>query len=372
MTLLDINQITECLRFLSSKLEITNKDFKKFMMFSNFPCSSLTININDENVIENDRVYQFDCKNAVEMLLVFDVKQLNDFLFPDLSKCSSLQSLVYSGWNENCTYNFRHQPYLNRITINAPLQFLYKYCFKDNVMLETVVFYNFVDPLIIWYPIQHLSELKTLVLVNCGIREVPDHLDFTSLRTLKLSNNHLKEIPPVLKNFKNLYDLDISFNKIKHLPNWVTKLKLRNLNLNNNSLQHFPVKIIQKMKFLQQICLKNNCFEMDMVFFKQCLLDTIEIHTDVQILNENEKQLYDQIKTLNKEPPTQYICPISREIMVNPVISLNGFTYDKYHIEKWFEVNDIEPCTGLHVVSKQVIPNLLMKEMISSFVSMNQ
>ena len=39
----------------------------------------------------------------------------------------------------------------------------------------------------------------------------------------------------------------------------------------------------------------------------------------------------------------KYLCPITREIMVEPVVDALGNTYDKAAIKKWLETNNTTP-----------------------------
>lgn len=46
------------------------------------------------------------------------------------------------------------------------------------------------------------------------------------------------------------------------------------------------------------------------------------------------------------KPLPEYICPISHEIMINPVIAEDGFSYERENIERWLKTNSISPMTG--------------------------
>ena len=35
--------------------------------------------------------------------------------------------------------------------------------------------------------------------------------------------------------------------------------------------------------------------------------------------------------------PAEFLCPISQELMVEPVVAADGHSYDQVEIEKWFE-----------------------------------
>ncbi|CAK9043648.1 unnamed protein product [Durusdinium trenchii] len=52
-------------------------------------------------------------------------------------------------------------------------------------------------------------------------------------------------------------------------------------------------------------------------------------------------------QTSSKAPmPSEYFCPISQEVMVDPVTTSDGHTYDRKPIEEWLRNNDTSPNTG--------------------------
>jgi hypothetical protein len=67
------------------------------------------------------------------------------------------------------------------------------------------------------------------------------------------------------------------------------------------------------------------------------------------------------------EVPDDYICPITAEIMTDPVSTLDGFTYEREAITEWLRTKDTSPVTGTTLESKTLIPNLSLRSMIRSF-----
>ena len=57
--------------------------------------------------------------------------------------------------------------------------------------------------------------------------------------------------------------------------------------------------------------------------------------------------------------PDDYICPITAEIMTDPVTTLDGFTYERTAILEWLRTKDTSPVTGATMVSTTLIPNLV-------------
>ena len=51
------------------------------------------------------------------------------------------------------------------------------------------------------------------------------------------------------------------------------------------------------------------------------------------------------------------ICPITNEIIKDPVIALDGHSYERTAIVQWFKRSQTSPLTGEHLESKLLIPN---------------
>ena len=67
------------------------------------------------------------------------------------------------------------------------------------------------------------------------------------------------------------------------------------------------------------------------------------------------------------EVPDDYICPITAEIMTDPVTTSDGFTYERTAILEWVRTKDTSPFTGATLESKTVFPNLSLRSMIRGF-----
>ena len=65
--------------------------------------------------------------------------------------------------------------------------------------------------------------------------------------------------------------------------------------------------------------------------------------------------------------PDDFICPITAEIMTNPVSTSDGFTYERAAITEWLRTKDTSPKTGATLESKMLIPNHLVRGMIRAF-----
>ncbi|XP_057834966.2 U-box domain-containing protein 70-like [Cryptomeria japonica] len=63
--------------------------------------------------------------------------------------------------------------------------------------------------------------------------------------------------------------------------------------------------------------------------------------------------------------PSYFLCPIFQEIMQDPYIAADGFTYEKEAIQGWFDCgHDTSPMTNEKLVSKNLIANFSLRSAI--------
>ena len=62
--------------------------------------------------------------------------------------------------------------------------------------------------------------------------------------------------------------------------------------------------------------------------------------------------------------PLQTRCPITLDRFVDPVITADGHTFERAAIERWLEVSDISPTTGLALPSRVLIPNHTLRALL--------
>lgn len=74
-----------------------------------------------------------------------------------------------------------------------------------------------------------------------------------------------------------------------------------------------------------------------------------------------------KLKALEKVARDDFLCPISYEIMKDPVVANDGYTYDRCNIEQWWLKSNLSPMTGLPIDSKALIPNHTLKSAIVSW-----
>ena len=60
------------------------------------------------------------------------------------------------------------------------------------------------------------------------------------------------------------------------------------------------------------------------------------------------------------ECPELYKCPITTDIMIDPVTAEDGYTYERNAILEWFQSNETSPMTNMKV-GKKLVPNHAIK-----------
>ena len=67
------------------------------------------------------------------------------------------------------------------------------------------------------------------------------------------------------------------------------------------------------------------------------------------------------------EVPDDFICPITSEIMTDPVSTSDGFTYERAAITEWLRTKDTSPKTGAKLESTTLYPIHSLRSMIRAF-----
>lgn len=67
--------------------------------------------------------------------------------------------------------------------------------------------------------------------------------------------------------------------------------------------------------------------------------------------------------------PDEYLCPITREVMKDPVMAEDGYTYERSAIQGWIDKGkDTSPMTSIPLKTKQLIPNRSLKMLIQNYL----
>jgi hypothetical protein len=103
--------------------------------------------------------------------------------------------------------------------------------------------------------------------------------------------------------------------------------------------------------------------------YKTLALENVNLHTekkemlrDINLLNLRFSNLLEIQKKSNGS-----LCPITHEVMTDPVIAMDGFTYNKVGLDGWISVKAknreslISPLTGA-IMGETYVPNYALKD----------
>ncbi|OXB52615.1 hypothetical protein ASZ78_014546 [Callipepla squamata] len=76
-----------------------------------------------------------------------------------------------------------------------------------------------------------------------------------------------------------------------------------------------------------------------------------------------------RVKTVSVSVPDEFLCPITRELMKDPVIAADGYSYEKEAMENWLSSKRrSSPMTNLPLSSPVLTPNRTLKMAISRWL----
>ena len=67
------------------------------------------------------------------------------------------------------------------------------------------------------------------------------------------------------------------------------------------------------------------------------------------------------------DPPSDFKCPISKELMDDPVVTDGGGTYERECIEEWLSTHTRDPETNAELESRRLVPNRALLRVISAW-----
>jgi hypothetical protein len=95
---------------------------------------------------------------------------------------------------------------------------------------------------------------------------------------------------------------------------------------------------------------------------------TVDAWRRMQNVQRQDRRVTEREMAENKAPD-YFVCPIGSELMTDPVMTSNGFTYEKSAIERWFEENNTDPKTNLVLEDKTLTPNVQLHQAIQAYVA---
>jgi hypothetical protein len=65
--------------------------------------------------------------------------------------------------------------------------------------------------------------------------------------------------------------------------------------------------------------------------------------------------------------PPSFLCPVTTEIMGDPVLTADGHTFDRRFVEQWLQTHDTSPLHGGVLTSKALVPNFALRNSIDEW-----
>jgi len=67
-----------------------------------------------------------------------------------------------------------------------------------------------------------------------------------------------------------------------------------------------------------------------------------------------------------------FICPITHDVMTDPVVSADGYTYERAAIARWFETSRKSPVTGQLLPHADLVPNQSVRTLLKTIIDMTE
>jgi hypothetical protein len=84
--------------------------------------------------------------------------------------------------------------------------------------------------------------------------------------------------------------------------------------------------------------------------------------------SEDEAVAAPVVRYMCMEPPDSFFCPITHELMRNPLMLIaTGRTYEGDTITEWMVNHDTDPLTNETITDKTLVPNLTLKQTIAEW-----
>lgn len=68
-----------------------------------------------------------------------------------------------------------------------------------------------------------------------------------------------------------------------------------------------------------------------------------------------------------RQPPPQFLCPITQDLMDDPVNAADGNVYERAAIERWLLSHDTSPLTNARLPHKELTPAISLRQLIREF-----
>ncbi|XP_031255691.1 U-box domain-containing protein 34 [Pistacia vera] len=131
-------------------------------------------------------------------------------------------------------------------------------------------------------------------------------------------------------------------------------------NILDKSVTDWPVAEAEELAQIALKCSKLRC------------RDRPDLDTEIMPVLKRLKDFADTHVKLNRDniyAPNHFFCPILQEVMEDPYIAADGFTYEHRAIKAWLERHNVSPVTKLRLQHSMVIPNYTLRSAIQEWKS---
>ncbi|KAI3931720.1 hypothetical protein MKW92_044824 [Papaver armeniacum] len=124
----------------------------------------------------------------------------------------------------------------------------------------------------------------------------------------------------------------------------------------DKSITDWPLPEAQELAWLALRCARLRC------------RDRPDLRSEILPVLERFSNLANvQLQKADNFMPSYYFCPILQEVMEDPHIAADGFTYEYSAIQKWVEKQKVSPVTRVILPHIRLTPNLTLKSAIQEW-----
>ena len=295
--------------------------------------------LNENKICFPSNIFEFGLYNKI-------IPEINDEIIDNLN------NYIFQNSNPNSKLE---ELFIQTIGVsNIPIQIIVKY-YIQAYNLESRIFRN-CD----YYP-SLIKVFQTAIENKYISNNLSDECIYS---TILLSNHELENIKENLKKNNNIL-YTTKFLKFISSKNYINdRLKKSTMPFDLNSIISFQLLQIKENDLqnsyiieLQSPEKKNN----------EQSLSTNENSNENSKEEKEEEGVFIPVESNFIEA---FLCPISQDIMEDPVMTKYGHTYERSEIEKWIDKYHNDPLTKKPLEKSDLFPNYNMKNLIEEYLKL--
>merc|ERR1712228_269662 len=103
------------------------------------------------------------------------------------------------------------------------------------------------------------------------------------------------------------------------------------------------------------------------MFHIEKLMNVKTVNEMIEVEDDDDDKINDEDEENEEEIPPEFLCPITHQIMTDPVLISDGHSYERVAIENWLIKHDKSPMTNSVLGTKQIFPNHSLRSMIAEY-----